>query len=245
LNGAGGTWPVIPFTFVGSMNNEPSIDPSPLYDMAEVNIAHYRNSADYEDSVFICGQPQPYITGLDEQWKKDLEDAGVYIGSRSAILLPEGGTFGMAQAKPNTLAKEAMDQKEEQMVALGARLIQPGSAIKTATQAQSDNENEHSVLSLAVANVNEAYMTCIGWMQQFMGDSGEALYEISQDFTAPNMDAQMLTALVASWQSGALPNSDLWESLRRAGLIDPEKTDDEVRDEIEAAGGSLMLEDAA
>lgn len=49
-------WDEIPFTFVGAQNNDPTIDESPLAALVEINLGHYRNSADYEDSVFFCGQ---------------------------------------------------------------------------------------------------------------------------------------------------------------------------------------------
>ena len=131
----------IPFEFVGSENNDSSIDPSPLYGLAQVNVAHFRNSADYEDSVFFVGQAQPWMSGLDQEWRDHLEQQGtVYTGSRSPVLLPAGGQYGFAQPLPNTMVKEAMDQKEAQMVALGARLIDKGHAAKTATQAQGERE---------------------------------------------------------------------------------------------------------
>jgi len=65
----GGAWDEIPFTFVGAQNNDPGIDDSPLFALAEINLGHYRNSADYEDSVFFCGQIQPWISGLSEEWR--------------------------------------------------------------------------------------------------------------------------------------------------------------------------------
>ena len=80
----------IPFTFVGAQNNDPSIDESPLYDIAMINLGHYRNSADYEESVFWCGQAQPWISGLDEQWRDWMEKNGVYVGSRAPMMLPVG-----------------------------------------------------------------------------------------------------------------------------------------------------------
>jgi hypothetical protein len=46
LNGAGQPWRIIPFHFLGSENNDTSIDDAPLYDMAVLNIGHYCNSAD-------------------------------------------------------------------------------------------------------------------------------------------------------------------------------------------------------
>ena len=91
-------WDEIPFTFVGAQNNDPSIDESPLAALVEINLGHYRNSADYEDSVFFCGQVQPVISGLDTAWRDWLQDKGIRVGSRSPFLLPKEGSFTYAQA---------------------------------------------------------------------------------------------------------------------------------------------------
>lgn len=242
-DGAGKYWDEIPFTFVGSVNNDSEIDPSPLYDLAVLNVAHYRNSADYEDSAFIVGQAQPWLSGLNEEWRDHLEASGLYIGSRNPILLPEGGSFGIAQAQPNTIVKEAMDQKERQMVALGARLVEKGQAVKTATEAQSDSEAEHSVLSLVTSNVSSAYTKALGWMALFMASNDDVLFKLNQEFTELQLNAQMLTALVGAWQSGKLPSSDLWGQLRKFGVIDPEKDDEAIKEELQTEGAGLGLDD--
>ena len=112
------------------------------------NHGHYRNSADYEDSVWFCGQVQPYMTGLDTNWRDHLEKKGVKIGSRSPLLLPKEGSFGYAQVQPNMLAKETMDSKRDYMVQLGARLIEQNATAKTATQASGEQTSSTSVLGI-------------------------------------------------------------------------------------------------
>lgn len=244
LNGTGQPWRVIPFQFVGSENNDTTIDDSPLYDMAEVNLGHYRNSADYEDAAYLVGQPQVWVMGLDdERWLKIWKDEGIYIGSRAIGAGPAGATVQMLQAQPNTLVKEAMDAKESQLVALGARLIERGSAVKTATQADNDSAAEHSVLSLVVSNVSEGYTQCLVWMGEFSNAAGEALYKLNQDFTQISLDATILTGLFNAVQGGKLPESDFWQYLRDRGVIDPEKTDDAIRDELQTASAGPDLSD--
>lgn len=242
-DGSGKPWREITGTFVGSNNNDPNIDQSPLYDMAEINIAHYRNSADYEDSAYLCGQPQVYMAGLSETWVSMLEEKGIYFGSRAILPLPENGSAGLLQAAANTLVKEAMDQKEAQMVALGARLVQRGTAVKTATEAQGEQEAEHSVLSLICSNVSEAYTKCLQWMAGFMGVSGDVSYEINQDFVEHSLDSQMLLALIQAWQSGKFPEADLWVQFRKYGLIDSEKSDEDIKAELETQDQGLGLDD--
>lgn len=242
-DGRGARWSVIPFQFLGSENNDSSIDDSPLYDMAEINVGHYRNSADYEEAAYLVGQPQPWMAGLDEQWRDHFEQNGLYLGSRAPWLLPKGGTCGVWQAQANTVAKEAMDAKEDQMVALGARLIERGSATKTATQSASESAAEHSVLSLLVSNVSEGYSQVLQWIALFENATGEALYKLNQDFTQITLDATILTGLFNAVQGGQLPQADFWQYLRDRGVIDPEKTDDQIRDELQTADTGPELED--
>lgn len=243
LNGIGRPWPVIPFQFVGSENNDTTIDDAPLYDMAEVNIGHFRNSADYEEAAYLVGQPQPWMAGLDEQWRDHMEKNGIFLGSRAPWILPVNGTCGVWQALPNTVAKEAMDAKKQDMVSLGARLIERGSAVKTATQADNDSAAEHSVLSLVVSNVSEAYSQCLTWMAEFVNAAGEVVYKLNQDFSQITLDATILVALFNAVQGGKLPEGDFWQYLRDRGVINPEKTDDEIRDELEAQSTGPALDD--
>lgn len=238
---AGNPWREIPFTFIGSTNNDSAIDRPPLQDIASLNMAHYRNSADYEESVFFVGQAQPWIAGLSVEWRDHLEaQKNIYFGSRAPILLPEGGSFGLAQSAANSMAFEAMSHKERLMQAMGARLLTPGGAVKTATEAQGDSEAEHSVLSLAVSNVSEAYNRVLVWMAAFNGP-GDGEFEINQEFTRPNLDANMLAQLLAAVNSGKLPDSDFWETLRKAGIIDEEKTDEDLKEELASQPSNIDL----
>jgi hypothetical protein len=235
-NSSGRAWTEIPFSFIGAVNNDPAIGPIPMYDIAVLNLAHWRNSADYEESVYLVGQPQPWLSGLDETWRDHMEQQGIYLGSRAPWLLPVSGQAGLMQALPNTLAKSAMDQKEQQMAALGARLLQAGGAVQTAYETASDDATAHSVLSIICDNVSAAYTKALIWAGEMMGATGKTSLSIPTDFVVDTLDAQELTALLAAVQAGKLPESDFWAKLREVGFIDPEKTDDEIREELAAAG---------
>lgn len=233
LMGNGQGWTEIPFTFVGSEDNDTDIDSSPLYDLAVLNLAHYRNSADYEDSAYLLGQPQVYVTGLSEAWRDEMVKNGFYFGSRQIMGLPQGSTCGILQSQPNTLARQAMTDKESQMAALGARLLLSAGAVKTATQQNSEDAASHSVLTLCCNNVSAAMTRALGWFCTFADiDSADATYEISTEFIVDELDAPTLIALLQLVQAGKMPESDLWTQLRNVGLIDAEKTDDDIREEV-------------
>lgn len=236
LRSSGAPLDEIPFDFIGSQNNDATIDDSPLYGLAMVNVAHFRNSADYEDSAFFVGQAQPWIAGLDVEWRDHLEKQGtLYIGSRAPLLLPEKGSFGFAQAAPNMLAMEAMTHKQELMLALGARVLQPGTVAKTATQATGEREASTSILALCVSNTTEAYQRAIRRCARYLDlvlPADAELYEINQDFASVANDAPTITALVGAWQHGLLAKSDVRGHFRRQGTIDPERTDEDIDAEI-------------
>lgn len=242
--GSGAAWDRIPFTFVGAQNNDSSIDKAPLLDLARQNVKHYQVGADWYNALFYAGQPQPWMSGLTQQWVDMLEEKGVLVGSRAPIMLPEGGAFGIETVTADSAIQSELDRIENRMVALGAKLMQVGGAIKTATEVNSDDAAQHSALSLASANVSEAYTKCLEWCAEFMGAAGESQYLLNQDLVEHTLDATLLREIVAAWMSGAVPETDVWAWMRRTGLIDSGKTDDEVREEVSESSTGLALDDA-
>lgn len=265
LRSRGAVLTEIPFTFIGSRNNDATIDASPLYGLAQINLAHFRNSADFEDSVFFCGQVQPWISGLDEKWRDFLQNPYIvdengvrrytgqrmYVGSRSPLLLPKDASFGMAQAEPNTLVQDAMKHKEEQMIAAGARMIESTQPNKTATGENNDREATTSVLSMCVSNVNEAYQKAIGFCARFLDiavpEKGfEDAFKIQQDFASMTADAQLMAELVKSWQAGLLAKNDVRDFYRKLGLVATERTNEAIDRDIEKDGPPLgTMDDGA
>ncbi|MDO4250878.1 MAG: DUF4055 domain-containing protein, partial [Moraxella sp.] len=125
----------LPFCFIGADDNNETIDDAPLYDLAILNLAHYRDSADYQEGNFIAGQPTLFITGVTNEWYRDVlsPNGGVHLGSRVGQILGVGATAQLLQADANNANFEAMKHKEAQMIAIGARLVAGGSSHKTAT----------------------------------------------------------------------------------------------------------------
>lgn len=218
-------WEEIPFSFIGSENNDSDVDVPPMLPLVELNVGHYRNSADYEDSVWFVGQAQPYMTGLSQDYIDMLKANNMYVGSRNLLGVPSGETFGFAQAQPNTLVREAMQDKIVAMVQLGARLMQSGSATKTATQAESDKEAQTSMLALVASNVSEAYTKALEWCARYMGANPEgATYTIAQDFVSPSASPQMLQQMVAGFLSGAITPAAMLQWQKDNELEDNEKS---------------------
>lgn len=227
----------IPFEFIGSENNDPGIDASPLLDLANLNIGHFRNSCDFEEMVFMLGQPTPVFTGLSKDWVDTVLQGRVILGSNVAVSLPEGADAKLLQITESSLAKEAMEHKERQAVALGARLVQNQSVQRTAKEAGMEEASETSLLLSSAKNVNSAYANALRSAALFAGATvtDDIGYKLNTDFDILRLDAPGRAQLLAEWQRGILTFSEYRSILRRAGVatLDDEKAQEELDAEAE------------
>ena len=229
----GSRWDIIPAIFVGSKNNDSTVDDAPLADIADVNIAHYRNSADYEESCFITGQPTLFIThSLNEEQWFDYNPQGIKLGSRSGHVLGESGSATLLQANPNNLVLEAMKAKEAQMVAIGARIVTDRGGNETAEGARIRFASENSVLGDIVGNLSAGLRQCIEWCGVFMGSPEDFSLDINREFYDKSVDPQLIMSMVQLMDRQIISDQDIFDRLRAAGIIEGSRTLEDVREEL-------------
>ncbi|MBD8493841.1 DUF4055 domain-containing protein [Pseudomonas syringae] len=227
---AGKSFGHIPFSFYGSQNNDASIDKSPLEDLADVNILHYGNSATVEESGFISSQPTLFITtDIDATEFAKLNPNGMHIGSRRGHNLGKVGSATMVQASESQLARTLMKDKEEQMLMIGARIVQKAGGAETAEAVRIRYSSDNSVLGTIAGNVSEALKRAILDVQRFMiGEPDEkgTVFWLNQAFFDETMTAQDILAQVSLWQQGVIAKADLRTNLRQGGVLEADRTDD-------------------
>lgn len=227
----------IPFIFIGSENNDAEPDNPPLYDLASLNIGHYRNSADYEESCYIVGQPTPFLSGLSEEWVKNILKDTVSLGSRTAIPLPAGGQAGLLQARENSMPFEAMQHKERQMVALGAKLVEARTVQRTAKEAEQEKATELSTLSSVAQNVSSAFTWALEWCARFVGVSDAKIkFELNTEFDLTRLSPEERRQLIEEWQAGGITWDEYRDNLRRGGIA--KLDDDEAKKRIQQEIGN-------
>ena len=228
----------IPFKFIGATKNTPEVEPPLFYDLASLNVGHYRNSADYEESSFTVGQPTYCFGGLTKQWVKEVIGTRVEVGSRAAIALPEKGTAELLQPNPNVMPKELMEMKERQMVALGAKLVENKNVQETATKVTMDQRTENSILATAANNVSTAFTWAFTVAAQFMGvklpekDADDALeFTLNTEFAIAKLAPEEQAQVIASWQAGLISFSEARYLLKKSALTS--QKDEDAKKEIE------------
>lgn len=218
---------------LGIGQNNFTVDLSPTYDLAVLNIGHYRNSADYEDSCFMVGQPTPVVAGLTQEWVEEVFKGKIELGSRAVIPLPVGGSAQLLQVNSNTMTMEAMRHKEAQMVALGARIIKDDTVSKTLGESQMDAAGDSSILATAAKNVSSAYSRALqicGYLMGIKGKREDFQYQLNTDFPAARLTPNERAQLILEWQAEAISQSEMRAGLRRGGVA---TQDDEVfREEV-------------
>jgi hypothetical protein len=236
----------IPFTFVGSEANDISIDVPPMQDLAFLNIAHYRNSADYEESCFLVGQPTPVLTGLTEAWVENVLKGSIQLGSRGSISLPVGADAKLLQADPNQMPLEAMKLKEQQALSLGAKLVQASTKVRTATEVSVDKTSESSTLHNVSKNSSAALEQALKWAANYAGASdAEITYQLNSEFDLTRLDAEDLLTVMKIWQSGGICFEEMRDVLKIAGYatLDDKEALTRIQDEQSAPGLAAPIAD--
>lgn len=217
------------FTFLGSSENSDKIQIPQTSALADLNIGHYCNSADYENSCFTVGQPTLVISGLTQSWYDDNLKDGVKTGSNSYIPLESNSEAYYLQTEPNSMPFEAMKYKESQMISLGAKLIQPSSVVKTATESTMDKSDESSLLTSTSGNCSEAMQKHLKLSYYMLTGKKEGKeyddikFKIRTESTLMNLTSVEQTALIQSWMANAISDDEMREQFFRAGIATDRK----------------------
>jgi hypothetical protein len=170
---------------------------------------------------------------LTQAWVDKNFGQGVQLGSRAFLPLPAGGMCGLLQAQPNSMPKEAMEIKERQMVALGARLIEQQQVQRTATEAKIEHASEVSVLGTCANNLAAAYVAALKWCGAFVGSNDVSEFKLDPDAELRKLTSEERKQLMAEWQGKGITTSEYRQALVRGGVatLDDEKYKDEIESE--------------
>ena len=210
----------IPFEFIGSEDNDAEIDPVPLYDMADLNLAHYRNSADWEEELHLHGQATLVATGMTETWVKNILKGRLPLGARAIVPLPQGADLKLVQIDPTPTLAAEMERKKTDMISLGAKLVEHQKSTRTATEANQDEAAESSQLSTIADNVSSAYENSFKHALRLVarGSNEKVTVELNTEFELTTLDPAERAQLLKEWIAEAITTSEYRGNLRRAGI---------------------------
>lgn len=225
----------IPFHFAGASDNLPCPDMPMLYNIAVVNVAHYANSADLEESSHMMSQPHPHLNigeKADQAEFKTLNPNGITFGSRSGTVTC-GGSMELLQAEANNLALTLKRDKEDQMGALGASKLQKTGAPETLGAARLNASAQTSELDTLVGNLSSAITKCLTDMAGFMGITADIVYELNRDFFEGSLTPELIASVTGLQQTGVIAKVDVLHMLREGALVlDESRTNEMIAQDV-------------
>ncbi len=221
--------PFIPFQFIGLTSVTPAIEKSPLADIVDVNLSHYRTSADFEHGAHVTALPTPWVSGAEPK-----EGETFPIGSATAWVLPHPqARAGMLEFTGDGLKtlERSLSVKQEQMASLGARLIESRkAAAETAEALRLAMSGDHSVLASMASTFDQAMTKVMRWHADWSGAEGTNItFAVNKDFFEARLTAPEAQALVGTWQAGGISFETLFWNLQAGEWIEPGRTIDEER----------------
>lgn len=226
----------IPFFIVGPKGLCYDIEKPPILDLVNVNVSHYKTTADLEHGAHFTGLPTAVVIGHS----MGEDDDPLKIGSAAAWVFSEPDAdakyLEFTGAGLEALEKR-IDKKENQMATLGARMLaSEKAAAETAETHTIKRQGENSALASIAHSIDAIIVKALTIMSEWSGISGEIVYKINKDFIPTKMEAAHLLALLQVYQGGAMAFSDFIENLQKGEIIDSEKTPEQIKEEIDLAG---------
>lgn len=227
----------IPAFFCNPRDGEPSPAKPPLTDLAEISVAHLNNSAALEWALLWTANPTPIFKGLDLP-----EGETVKLGSSEGIVVSAEGDAKFMEFTGAGLEelRLALEAKRKDAAMMGARMLleRPRQAIAAET-ARIERAGETSVVAGIANALSDCLTKALTYMADWAGVPGKVEYWLNTDLNPAGLSSQDLTALLAAWQSGAITLEDLFENLQRAEIVDPAKSFDDHKEQLEAEGDAL------
>lgn len=232
----------IPFAWLGSVNNDETIDAPPLADIASLNIKHYQAEADVAELAHITGQPTVYVTGLTPEWAREFAKDGLGLGVGKGIKLgTNNGTnneIGIVQAAERSASLALAERRENQMGKLGAALVERGTAPKTATEAEFDAKTDNSKLSMVATNVEACIRHALDLAAMFTDGAGTVT--LNKRYSNAVIDSQALVAMMAAVQAGNMLLSDFIRWMQGIGIADESISVDEYKAQLEQQAATTL-----
>jgi len=222
----------IPFVFFGASSNAADCEKPPLLDIVDLNLKHYRTYADLEHGRFYTALPTYYAPG-----NADNDAAEYAIGPAQVWEVPSGETPGILEFKGEGLKtlERALNEKEQQIAAIGGRLM-PG---MSKSVSESDNQsalreaNEQSLLLNVILALEEGMTTLVRYWLMFrdvpLSETATLRYEIDTTFRTTALDARSLRAIQQLYEGGLLPIEALYENFIKNGLVPSTMTLEEFK----------------
>jgi hypothetical protein len=220
----------LPIVHIGSVTNSAEPDLVPLLGMSDIALEIYRDSADASHARYLTCNPTLFISGIESEEVPKVIGSTVIVGlSNPAAKAYYPSTDTSALEHIRSHIKDLFDEA----VSYGGHFLgqqykaESGEALKVRQSA--NGATLIHIVNQVAKGISDVLMLAGEWASS----SAEVVFEASTEFAEITLSAQDITALVTSWVQGGISQDTLLDNLRYAGIIDPDKTNDDEKSDIE------------
>lgn len=218
----------IPFKIHGGI----AVDYPPLLSVADQNIHHYQQDADYKHGLHYVALPTPWIVGMS----KDDPNSPRSIGPTTLWFLDEGCSCGMLEFTGAGLTQiaKAMETTVETIVILASRILAPEkssndeSALAAAIRSNAETSSLAGIVSALSKEITEM-VRIIAWWNNSSPDKVDI--NINSDFMPAVMTGSDMLSYVTAWIKGAMSYETLFGILKNGDAMPGDRI---LEDEMKA-----------
>jgi len=230
----------IPFVFMNRYDLGTETDNPPLVDLVEVNISHYRTSADLEHGAHFTALPTAWVAGFSS-------DSELRIGSGTAWVSEDtDAKVGFLEYTGQGLGalQSLKKDKENLMAVLGARLLEEQKkAAEAADTLRIRSAGESGSLTAITKNISEgiekALKTYAWWLGASDKEVDDIVFELNTDFIDSKMTPQEISELMKMYQGGGISQDTFLFNLKRGEVLPNDRDIEEEKELIDLQGGGI------
>jgi hypothetical protein len=223
----------IPFYFFGPQSGSVETVEPPLLDIVNIAKSHYQSSADLEHARFACSVPTPYFLGFSSQ-----EVEGLALGGLNGIHTTS------ADAKVGYLEytgqgteplERAMSQKYEMMARHSVDMLSDRGQAEAVGTVRMKVSVQTATLADMARSVSRLLSQALTFAGQWAGINQPAIVKLNTEYSTEGIDPQEVTALMQGVIQGTIPILDFIRRLRKVGLIEADRKDEDVISDLALA----------
>ena len=208
----------IPFTFITPFGIDSNVYKPPMLDIVDVNLSHYRSSADLEQGRHFTALPTPVVTGVET-------DKELRIGSETAWVLPDKDAKAMyLEFKGEGLKslETALKEKMEQMALFSTRLMDTSTRGSESPDSVKIRHSSDAATLIDIARAVENGLTrAYGTLRDLEGLEGDVKILLNKNFLSMKLSAQEMKALTEAYLNGAIDEATYLWNLQKGDVKPP------------------------
>lgn len=209
----GGNMSYIPFYPITTDGTSWALTNPPLYDIININIGHYNNSADYENML--------HWTGAKTLVVKEFNEDIVPIGG--TVDLGKDGDAYYLEASSDSGLKEEMRHKEELIAAMGSQLMSGrGRYIQSAETSRNQSSGEYATLADIAGAMGDGMSKALSELYEWGKKTKKEInITYNKDYEVDDIPQGKLTELIGAVQSGSMSPDTFFHILEGYELYPP------------------------